>query len=318
MQNDPPETIGPYRVRELLGKAGQSAVYSAAAPDGRAAAVKLFPARLAGDPAAGERFHREMAAVAKVSRHPHLVHVLGTGQEGDRLYLAMELVEGTSLDRILKQRRVSLPEAFAVMRGICRGLAHAHQHGYLHGSLTPRNVLVSPDFSIVKVADLGATGFETSPNLTATMSTGEIRLGALYYLPPEILEGSSRVDARADLYSAGVIFHEMLTGRAPGPKFALPTQLNAELPPEVDVVVLTCLARDPGERYANAGDLLAALERLEETLRLRVFTEIRDISQAGSRLLGGSNAGGGKKTWLYAGLALLVIALAVLGFWLAR
>jgi serine/threonine protein kinase len=319
MQNELPETIGPYRVRELLGRAGQSAVYSAAAPGGRAAAVKLFPARLAADPGAAERFHRELAAIAAVSRHPHLVHVLGTGQEGDRLYLAMELVEGTSLDRVLKQRRVSLPEAFAVMRGICRGLAQAHQHGYVHRSLTPRNVLVSPDFSTVKVADLGATGFEAAPNLTATLSTGEIRLGALYYLPPEILEGQARVDARADLYSAGVIFHEMLTGRSPGPKFALPTQLNAELPPEVDVVVLTCLARNPGERYANAGDLLAALERLEETLRLRVFTEIRGISQAGSRLLGGSSSdGGGKKTWLYASLALLVIVLVVLGFWLTR
>ena len=110
----------------------------------------------------------------------------------------------------------------------------------------------------------------------------------------------------------------MLTGRPPGPKFALPSQLNSELPPEVDVVVLTCLDRQPEERYANAGDLLAALERLEETLRLRVLTEIRGISQAGSRLLGGAgSAGGGRKTWLYAGLV-LVLALAALGYWLTR
>jgi len=129
MPSDQPETIGPYRVRELLGKAGQSAVYKAADPQGRPVAVKLFPARLSADPAAVERFHREMQAVAPVTRHPHLVHVLGTGQEEDRLYLAMELVEGTSLDRILKQRRLSLAEAFAVMRGVCRGLAQGHQHG---------------------------------------------------------------------------------------------------------------------------------------------------------------------------------------------
>ncbi|HKI03362.1 MAG TPA: serine/threonine-protein kinase [Thermoanaerobaculia bacterium] len=316
MPSQTPETIGPYSVRELLGKAGQSKVYKAADPQGDPVAVKLFPSRLTADPAAVERFHRELAAVGPVSRHPNLVHVLGTGQEGDGLYLAMELVEGTSLDRVLKQRRVSLPEAFAVMRGICRALAHAHQHGFVHRSLTPRNVLVSPDFSTVKVSDLGATGFESSPNLTATLSTGEIRLGALYYLPPEILEGQGKGDARADIYSAGVIFHEMLTGRSPGPKFALPSQLNSELPPDVDVVVLTCLDRQPEDRYANAGDLLAALERLEETLRLRVLTEIRGISQAGSRLLGGSE-GGGRKTWLYMGLA-LVIVLAVLGYWLTR
>ncbi|HTG31658.1 MAG TPA: serine/threonine-protein kinase [Thermoanaerobaculia bacterium] len=315
------ESIGPYRVRELLGKAGQSVVYSAVAPEGRQVAIKLFPARLSGNPAAVELFHRELRTVAPVSRHPNLVHILDTGQEGDRLYLVMDLVAGTSLDRRLKQGRPSLSEAFTVMRGICRGLAQGHQHGLLHRSLTPRNVLVSPDFATVKVSDLGATGFETmAQSLTATLGTGEIRLGALYYLAPETVDGSGSVDARADLYSAGVIFHEMLTGRAPGPKFALPSQLDPTLSPEIDVVVLRCLARRPDERYASAGDLLAALERLEETLRLRTLTEIRGISQAGSRLLGGGESGTGKRPiLLYVGLALLVLAaLAGVGWFLAR
>lgn len=317
MPTDHPETLGPYTVREYLGRAGGSAVYKAVDPRGRPVAVKLFPERLSEDPAMIERFHRELAAVAPVTRHPHLAQILETGQEGDRLYLAMELVEGTSLDRVLKQRRLSLPEAFTVMRGICRGLAHGHQHGLVHRSLTPRNVLVSPDFDLVKVSDLGATGFETAaPALNATLSTGEIHLGALYYLAPETLEGH-KADARADLYSAGVIFHEMLTGRSPGPRFALPTQIDPSLSQEIDVVVLRCLARHPDERYANAGDLLAALERLEEVLRLRTLTEIRDISQAGSRLLGGSEQG--KKTPLYVGLALLaLVLLAAVGYWLMR
>jgi serine/threonine-protein kinase len=312
-----PETIGPFQVRALLGRAGQSAVYTAASPAGREVAIKLFPAALSESPAAVERFHREMRALGTVSRHPNLVHVLDTGQEGERLYLVMERVAGTSLDRVLKQKRPSLSEAFTVMRGICRGLAQGHQHGILHRSLTPRNVLVSPDFATVKVSDLGATSFETAaPSLTATLSTGEIRLGALYYLAPEILEGSGPVEPQADLYSAGVIFHEMLTGRAPGPKFALPSQLVPGLPPEVDVVVLRCLARKPGERYANAGDLLAALERLEETLRLRTLTEIREAG----RLLGGGNAETGRRpVALYVGLALVALAvLAAVGFLLAR
>jgi serine/threonine protein kinase len=312
----PIDTIGPYRVRELLGKAGQSTVYRAEDAKGRPVALKLFPSRLTGDPATMERFHREMAAVSPVTRHPHLVHVLGTGQHGEQLYLAMEMVEGTSLDRLLKARRVSLPEAFAVMHGICRGLAHAHQHGILHRSLTPRNVLVSPDFAIVKLSDLGASGFESisGQSLTATLSTGEIRLGALYYLAPETMESNAPADARADLYSAGAIFHEMLTGRSPGPKFSLPSQLNPELPPQVDVVALRCLARKPDERYASAVDLLAALERLEETLRLRVLTEIRE---AGSLLRGGE--GSGKKTFVWIGIALAVLALlAMAGFFLLR
>jgi serine/threonine-protein kinase len=124
------------------------------------------------------------------------------------------------------------------------------------------------------------------------------------------------VDARADLYSAGVIFNEMLTGRAPGPKLGMPSQLVPELSPEVDVVVLRCLARKPDERYANAGDLLAALGRLEETLRLRTLTEIREAG----RLLGGGKAETGKRpVLLYVGLALVVLAvLAAVGFFLMR
>jgi serine/threonine-protein kinase len=309
MASDLPESIGPYRVQELLGRAGQSAVFRATDAAGRPVAVKLFPASLSRDAAGVERFHREMRAVAPVTRHPNLVRVLETGQEGDRLFLALELVPGTSLDRVLKQRRLTLPETLGVLRGICRGLAQGHQHGLLHRSLTPRNVLVSPDFSTVKVSDLGATRFETAtPSLTATLSTGEIQLGALYYLAPEILEGSGAVDARADLYSTGVIFHEMLTGRAPGPKFALPSQIDPSLSPEIDLVALRCLDRHPAERYANAGDLLAALGRLEETLRLRTLTEIRGISQSARR----------KPVLLYAGLALLVLAALAAGYWLLR
>jgi serine/threonine-protein kinase len=311
-----PEAIGPYRVRERLGKAGQSTVYRAEDAKGRPVAIKLFPRRLTEDPATAEHFHRELAAVTPVTRHPHLVRVLGTGQHGERLYVAMEMVEGTSLDRVLKARRVSLPEAFAVMRGVCRGLVHAHQSGYVHRNLTPRNVLVSPDFSTVKISDLGASSFESiaAQNLTATLSTGEIRLGALYYLAPETMDSKAPVDARADLYSAGAIFHEMLTGRSPGPKFGLPSQLNPEVPSEVDVVALRCLGRRPDERYASAQDLLAALERLEETLRLRVLTEIRE---AGSLLRGGKG-GGGKRTFLYVGIALAVLALLAAVFFLLR
>jgi eukaryotic-like serine/threonine-protein kinase len=305
MSSELPETIGPYRVQALLGRAGESAVFKALDRQGRPVAVKLFPARLAEDPAVAERFHRELRAFAPVSRYSHLVQVLETGQEGDRLYLVMELVEGTSLDRVLKQSRLSLTQAFSVMRDICQGLAHAHQQGLLHGGLTPRNVLVSPDFGTVKVGDFAATRYESVANLSATMSTGEIRLGALYYLAPEIVEGRGALDARADVYSAGVIFHEMLTGRPPGPKFAMPTQVNPELSADVDVVVLRCIARRPGERYAGVAELLAALGRLEETLRLRAFTEIRDISQKSS-------------TALYAGLALFVLALAALGYWFLR
>lgn len=309
MPAETPTQIGPYRVVELIGQAGAATVYKAADPQGRTVAVKLFPPRVTRDPAAVERFHRELRAFAPVSRHPHLVHVLETGQHENRLFLAMEYVDGTSLDRVLRQRRLSVSEALTVLRGICRGLAQAHEHGFLHGHLTPRNVLVSEDFARVEISDVGTSSFEVVTDLTGTASTGEIALAGLYYMAPEQVEGG-RVDHRADLYSAGVILHEMLTGRKPGPRFGLPSQLNAELPSAVDVVVLKCLARKPSERYATALDLLADVARLEETLRLRVLSEIRGISQAGSRLLGAGEEEEGKKRpfLLYLGIGLLVLA----------
>jgi serine/threonine protein kinase len=129
-----------------------------------------------------------------------------------------------------------------------------------------------------------------------------------------VVEGAATVDGRADLYSSGVIFHEMLTGRAPGPKFALPTQIDPRLSPEIDVVVLRCLSRRPAERYATAEDLLAAVERLEEILRLRTLTEIREAS---SLILGSEK--GKRPVALYVIVAILALAaLAAAGYWLAR
>jgi len=318
MSTDLPSRIGPFKVLDFLGRAGQSAVYRAVDPNqGRTVALKLFPSHVAEDPATVERFHRELGAFSLQSRHPNLVEVLGTGQEAERLYLVMEHVNGTSLDRLLKERRLSVPEAFNVLRGICRGLAYAHQHGIEHRNLTPRNVLVSSDLSTIKVGDLVAAGFESGQSVSGTLSTGEIRLSALYYLAPEQVDGSGKVDHRADVYSAGVIFHEMLTGRAPGSKFGLPSQLNPELLPDIDVLVLRCIARRPLERYTTFLDLLHDLDRLEETLRLRLLTEIRGISQASSRLLTVNAETGQKRNRLplYLGLGVLLLAvLAVAGY----
>lgn len=298
---DLPSRIGPYRVVELIGKAGSSIVYRAEAPSGHPVAVKLFPARLTRDPATIERFYDMLGKADPVTAHPNLVRIFQTGQEGERLFLAMELIEGTSLDRVLKARRLSVPECLAIAKGICRGLAHAHQHGILHLGLKPRGVLVSPDLATVKVGDLGAAAFESVTNLTGTVSTGEISLGGLYYLAPEQVEGG-KVDHRADLYAAGVILHEMLTGHPPGPKFGLPSQLNAELTPEVDVLVLKCLAKKPSERFATAVDLLAGIANLEEVLRLRLASQIRGISQGKRPLL------------LFLGLAVLALA-GLAGAW---
>jgi len=212
------------------------------------------------------------------------------------------------LDEILKARRLTIGEAITVMRGICRGLARSHEQGAVHGHLWPHMVLVAPNLSEVQITGFGEL---QAMGLTGTLSTGSLNLGAFRYLAPEQTEprpGAPPPDHRADVYSAGVIFHEMLTGRAPGERLSLPTQLNSELPPAADVLVLKCLARNPTERYASAVDLLADLAKLEEASRLRLISELRGIAQASS----------GRRPLIIAGVVLLCVVIAVVLFLVKR
>jgi serine/threonine protein kinase len=240
--------------------------------------------------------------------HPSLLQILDTGTEGSRPYLVTEWVQGVGLDNVLKERRLSVTEILAVMKAICRGLAHAHQHGVLHHHISPHAILVSPDLSTVKLTEFGFTRIE-SLGMTGTVSTGAISLGAFQYLAPEQVDSSASADHRADIYAVGAVFQEMLTGRPPGGKFSLPSQSNSELLPETDVIVLKCLARNPAERYATALELLADLGKLEEALRLRLLSQIRDVTQ---------KAAGPNKGLLIAGIVALVIVLAAVGYFLAR
>jgi serine/threonine-protein kinase len=214
---------------------------------------------------------------------------------------------GRRLDEVLRERRLSVTEVLAVMKGLCRALAQAHEKGVLHHHLSPHAILVSPDLSTVQLTDFGSR--LESLGLTGTVSTGAVSLAAFHYLAPEQVESSGLApDHRADLYAVGAIFQEMLTGRPPSGKFTLPSQTNGALPPETDVIVLKCLARNPRERYATALDLLADLGRLEEALRVRLLSELRGIRKAASP----------RRGLLVAGGVLLLVILALIGYLLAR
>lgn len=304
---DTPSQIGPYRIAGLLGRGGSSPVYQAQDASGRPVVVRLLSSHLRDSAAAAQRFEREGQALA-AAPHPNVLQILGSGMEGSRPYLVTELVPGArSLAHVLRERQLNVPEALSVMKGICRGLAHAHQNGVVHHHITPHAILVSPDLSAVKLTEFGFARVE-SLGLTSTLSTGAITLGAFNYLAPEQLERSPSAppDHRADLYAVGAVFHEMLTGHPPSGKFTLPSQANSQLLPETDVIVLKCLARNPTERYATALELLADLGRLEETQRVRLLSELQQIKKGPGRGL------------LAAGILLLLIALAAAGYLLAR
>src|ERR1700688_4480061 len=315
-----PETIGPYRILEPLREGGVSSVYKAVGPAGAPVALKVFSTRVLASPAATDpqrtgdlvsRFHREVRAVIPLS-HPNILQVLETGQDGDRLYLATELFPGVSLERLLKHRRLTIPQSIGVLRALCRGLAFAPARGCVHGHLSPRHVLVSADLATVKIADFGPSEIDVVSELDSTLRTGAYALASMVYPAPEQLERrGAPPDPRSDLYAAGVIFVEQLTGRPPTGKLALPSHVNAELPPATDVLVLKCLDRDPAKRSPSATALLADLDRLEEALRVRLLTHLRGIS----RLLG--PPGTLRRTLLLATGALLLVALALAGYFLA-
>jgi serine/threonine-protein kinase len=270
--------------------------------------VRLLSPRLLEDADAAARFERGAEALI-AAPHACLLNILDTGTDGSRPYLVTESFQGSPLSEVLRQRRLTIPETIGVTKGICRGLAHAHQRGVFHHHLAPQSVRVSPDLSTVKLTDFGFSRAEAL-GLTGTLSTGAITLGAFHYLAPEQVENrpDAPADQRADLYAAGVIFQEMLTGLPPGSKFVLPSQANAELTPDTDVIVLKCLARNPAERYRSALELLADLGKLEEALRVRLLSEIRGITQSPKS----------KRGVLIAVIVALLLALAVAGFLLSR
>jgi eukaryotic-like serine/threonine-protein kinase len=300
MSSEIPGQIGPYRVQEQTGREGGAALFRGLDPSGRTVTVQLLPSRLMENARVYEIFRTEAAALAREG-HPNLLRVLGTGQEGDRPYLALEDFQGKPLSEILRSRRLTVAEAFAVMKAICRGLAHAHEKGVIHRHLSPQAVRVLPDLSQVKLAEFGFSRMDAL-GMTGTISTGALSLGAFHYLAPEQMDGKP-VDHRADLYSAGVVFQEMLTGRPPGERTALPSQINSALPPQTDVVVLKCLARNLPERYATAIDVLNAIEKLEESMQVRLLSELRDITQPGSR----------SKALLWGAVVLVLVVLVVVG-----
>lgn len=301
---EPSSSFGPYSGLVPLGPRSARAYRTADPASGRAVVLRLGPPRLAGSPAAAEQFHKDVAGLAEVG-HENLARVLGSGQEGEQVYWVQELGDGPTLAEVLAQRSLSLPEALGIWREILQGLAALHRHGRQHRNLHPGAVQVSPELSRIKLGDFGLVRSELLSGSTGTIATGELGLGTLYYLSPEQLEGRP-ADARSDLYSAGVLLHQMLTGRPPGAKFGLPSHLNSAVPAQADPLVFRCLERDPASRPQSAGEALADLARLEETLRLRLFSEIREISAEGRRL-----------PLLGIGLALLVLA-ALAAFFLIR
>ena len=271
-----PGTIGPYKVLDLLGTGGMGRVHRALdeALDREVALKTLLPA-LAADSEFVARFTREARAAASLN-HPNITQIYATGQEGSTPWFSMELIRGTSLESLARDRGALDPfEAAAFIRQAAAGLRHAAQKGLIHRDIKPSNLMLTTD-GVVKITDFGlAKAARTETRLTAT---GEV-LGSPGYISPEQAQGQE-IDLRSDIYSLGATFYHLLTGRLP---FVAPTAvamilkhmneplkspraINADIPFPIASIVQKMMAKRPGERFQDYDALLRDLDRaLSET-----------------------------------------------------
>jgi Protein kinase domain len=249
-------------ILRLLGAGGMGAVYQARQPAlDRFVALKVLPAGGNGVNFEG-RFNREARALARLS-HPNIVAVHEFGQAGALHYFLMEYVDGTNLRQLEQASRLSAREALQLIPQICDALQYAHDEGVVHRDIKPENVLVDRK-GRVKVADFGlAKILGHDPEATRLTVEGQV-MGTPHYMAPEQVERPLAVDHRADIYSLGVVFYEMLTGDLPLGNFAPPSR-KVQVDVRLDEIVLRALENDPARRYQQASEVKSGVATVVET-----------------------------------------------------
>lgn len=245
-------------VLELIGQGGMGAVYKARQPVlDRFVALKILPHR--DDVAFAERFVREARALAKLS-HPGIVTVHDFGQVGGLYYLIMEFVEGVNLRQAQQAGKLKPDEALAIVPKICEALQFAHDSGIVHRDIKPENILLDGK-GRVKIADFGLAKLLNHASDQSQLTGNQQVMGTLHYMAPEQWEKPLDVDHRADIYSLGVVFYELLTGELPLGRFAPPSQ-KVQVDVRLDDVVLRALEKEPQRRYQHASDVKTDVEKI--------------------------------------------------------
>ena len=243
---------------DWVGSGGMASVFKARQPHlDRFVAVKLLSPRLARDPHFAERFNREARLLARLN-HPNIVSVYDFGQSGGFYYLLMEFVDGVNLRQAMRAGRFSPAEALSIVPRICDALQFAHEEGILHRDIKPENILLDGK-GRVKIADFGIAKLVGDEPGSITLTHTGATLGTPQYMAPEQLESPSSVDHRADIFSLGVVFYELLTGELPLGRFA-PPSAKTPLSERVDEIVLRALAKERELRQQSAGQLKTEVE----------------------------------------------------------
>jgi serine/threonine protein kinase len=244
----------------IIGRGGMGTVYKARQPQlDRLVALKILSADLSREPAFAERFSREAKALARLN-HPNIVTVYDFGKSGDFYFLMMELVDGLSLWQMEQAKKPLAPEqALAIVPKICEALQYAHDQGIVHRDIKPANILIDKE-GRVKIADFGlAILLKDAPGLGLTQA--QSAMGTPHYMAPEQWEKPLSVDHRADIFSLGVVFYEMLTGELPLGRFPPPSR-KVQVDVRLDEVVLRALEKEPDLRYQQASQVQLAVETI--------------------------------------------------------
>src|ERR1035437_8171137 len=247
-------------VLEFIGKGGMGAVYKARQPSlDRLVALKILPPAAASDAGFAERFNREARALARLN-HPNIVAVHDFGRAGTLHYLVMEYVDGGNLRQIERAGRLTPEQALAIVPQICEALQFAHNEGIVHRDIKPENILLDKK-GRVKITDFGIAKMLGLTTDEAPLTGAGDVVGTPHYMAPEQIEKPRSVDHRADIYSLGVVFYEMLTGELPLGKFAPPSR-KVQVDVRLDEVVLQALEKEPSMRYQQASQVKTAVETI--------------------------------------------------------
>ncbi len=278
-----PTFIGKYEILATVGRGGMGVVYRAQDPRmGRQVAIKTVTEGLSNDAGMLQRFYREAEKMGML-KHPNIITVYDLGEQDGFPYIVMEFVEGDPLDRLIQsEQQMPLIFKLRIIEQVCSALGYAHHNDVVHRDVKPANVIVRPD-GLTKLLDFGIARQDSSSVDHTLTATGGV-IGTVPYMAPERLKGSP-FDGRSDIFAAGVLLYQVLTGRLPfpGEELALVSQLLNEKHPPVsdylqdypsglDLILERALEKEPDDRYQTAEEMAADLYAITETLK-KDYTE---------------------------------------------
>jgi serine/threonine-protein kinase len=331
------DTIGDYEILAVLGSGGMGEVYKVRNTiSNRLEAAKVLLPNLADNPELAERFVREIRVHASLE-HPHIASLRTALRVENRLLMIMELVEGLTLEELLRRGKIPLADCVRYIDQALSALSYAHSRGVIHRDIKPGNMMLTPEGTI-KLMDFGIAKANSERGLTRT----GFAVGSLYYMSPEQIQASSEVDARSDLYALGVSLYELLTGIRPfngDSEYSImsahlqtapvpPLELDATLPSGLNDVILMAIDREPAQRFQTSQAFQNALRSVTEGLveladstaaaTRQVSSEVR-AADAGAAIPAAKPKSGHRLLYMVVGslatVALLIVALTQLPKW---